>query len=74
MSQRTEHVFPPTSSFLSIKVKDFDIDKCAPTKVFVIANVTVMRSTKHFAVGGCLGLRETSMAELSVDNTHCNKM
>lgn len=46
MSQRAEPVFPPTSSFLSIKVKDFDIDKCARAKLFVVANVAVMRSTK----------------------------
>lgn len=46
MSQRAEPVFPLTSAFLSIKVKDFDIDKCAPAKLFVVANVAVMRSTK----------------------------
>jgi hypothetical protein len=33
-------VFLPTSSFPFLKVKDFDIDKWNPTKLFVVANVT----------------------------------
>ena len=47
MSQRVEPIFPPTTSFLSIKMKDFDRDKCAPAKLFIVANVAVTRSVKH---------------------------
>lgn len=44
-------VFLPTPSFSSVKVKNFDRDKWATTKVFVVTNVTVMRSMKHYCHG-----------------------
>lgn len=47
MSQRAEPICPPTTSFLSIKVKDFDRDKCAPAKLFIVANVAITGSVKH---------------------------
>ena len=45
-----------------------------PTKLFVVANVTVTRATKH-----CLHVLlprpgRNRLEELSVDNTRCNKM
>jgi hypothetical protein len=40
-------------------VKDFDIDKWNPTKLFVVANVTEWDQPSTVATGHSIGLRDT---------------